>query len=410
MRRRGFDLRDFILSHYQYFIVGILFIVLVVVLAIFSSKHKGEKKDKDTESADAVDVSESTDLTDENAEIPLTTESLQVDAYPEVNALVNTYFSAMASGDIATLETICSSLDDAAKIRILERAKYTESYDDIRCYTKPGPVPQSYIVFAYYQIKFLNIDTKAPGLSSLYVCTNPDGSLYVYNGDLPENVSTYIKGVAAQDDVVALLSQVDSEYSAAAEQDKTLKAFMDALPAKLDEAVAAQIASGAPLDTSGAADPASSEVTVKVVGSNVKVRSSPDSSSEANFLGKVQGGETFTRVDVEGDWSKIKYKDTTAYIRSDFLEVVDSSSAEGTAEGGTAEGGAAAGGSGTISITGSNVRVRSSANTDSDGNIIGKANSGETYTLQGEADGWYQIDYKGQTGYVKADSSFAVKN
>ncbi|MBR1876892.1 MAG: hypothetical protein IJ805_07280, partial [Lachnospiraceae bacterium] len=243
MKRRNFDIREFVLGHYQYFIVGILFIVLVIVLAIFSGRHKKDEKEteavEDTQQQEQVDVSQNVQ-TSENAEIPLTTEGLQVDAYPEVNALVNTYYTAIANGDIATLSTICSSLDDAAQIRIVERAKYTESYDDIRCYTKPGPVDGSYLVFAYYQIKFVNIDTRAPGLSSLYVCPNTDGSLYINNEDMLENVSTYIRGVAAQDDVVALLSQVDSEYNAAAEQDKTLKAFMDALPAKLDEAVAAQ--------------------------------------------------------------------------------------------------------------------------------------------------------------------------
>ncbi len=401
MRRRNFDLREFILGHYQYFIVGLLFIILVIVLAVFSSKHKKDKDEPDEaveEDAQTVEVSADEPVaTDQNAEIPLTTEGLQVDAYPEVNNLVNTYFTAMAAGDVATLESICSSLDDAAKIRIIERAKYTESYDDIRCYTKPGPVEGSYIVFAYYQIKFQNIDTKAPGLSSLYVCSNPDGSLYVYNGELPENVSTYIKGVAAQDDVVALLNQVDSEYNTAAEQDKTLKAFMDALPAKLDEAVAAQLASGQPVDTSAAAaTDAATEVQVKTTDA-VRIRSSADDSSDSNIIAKSAAGDTFTRIAEEGNWSKIKYKDTTAYIRSDFLTTADSPEAVAPAEGG---------GGSTITVTKSDVNVRNKAGTD--GDVLGKASSGSTYTLKGESGEWYEIDYNGQSGFIRND--MASKN
>jgi len=403
MKRRNFDLRDFILGHYQYVIVGVLFIILVVVLAIFSGKHKKDKAEEaETENVDtqvpSADESADTVPADQNAEIPLTTEGLSVDAYPEVNALVNTYFTAMANGDIATLESICSSLDDAAKIRIMERAKYTESYDDIRCYTKPGPVEGSYIVFAYYQIKFVNIDTRAPGLSSLYVCSNADGSLYVYNGDLPENVSTYIKGVAAQDDVVQLLSQVDAEYNAAAEQDKTLKAFMDALPAKLDEAVAAQLASGQPVDASAPAEAAPTEVQVKTTDA-VRIRSSADDSSDANIIAKSAAGDTFTRIGEEGGWSKIKYKDTTAYIRSDFLT---------TAEGGDtgAGDGGAAGSPGTVTVTKSDVNVRNKAGTD--GDIIGKASSGSSYTLKSESGEWYEIDYNGQSGFIRND--MAQKN
>ncbi|MCR5774163.1 MAG: SH3 domain-containing protein [Lachnospiraceae bacterium] len=417
-RRRGrddFDIRDFLMTHYQYLIVGGLFIILVVVLAIFSAKHKGDKKDEE-----ATEVTETTTETtyDENAEIPLPQEELKVDAYPEVNALVSSYFTAMATGDVATLSTICSDLDDAAKIRIQEKANYTESYDDLKCYTKPGPIPNSYIVFAYYQIKYVNIDTKAPGLSSLYVCTDENtGSLYVYNGDLSENVSNYIKGVAAQEDVVALLSQVDTEYNNAVESDKTLKAFMDALPARLDEAVAARLASGATVDEAGAvSENTTQEVTVKLTDS-VRIRSSASKDDESNVIAKAAAGDTYTKIGEEGEWTKIRYKDTEAYVSSEYCEVVDTpvdgaapadaTTGEATAET-TNDGGGAQAASGSITVNDSDVRVRSSADTNSNDNIIGKANSGETYTLTGEVDGWYQIDFKGQTGYIKGD--YASKN
>ncbi|MBR1876881.1 MAG: SH3 domain-containing protein, partial [Lachnospiraceae bacterium] len=252
----------------------------------------------------------------------------------------------------------------------------------------------------YYQIKFVNIDTRAPGLSSLYVCPNTDGSLYINNEDMPENVSTYIRGVAAQDDVVALLSQVDSEYNAAAEQDKTLKAFMDALPAKLDEAVAAQLASGQPIDTSTSTETAATEVQVKTTDA-VRIRSSADDSSDANIIAKSAAGDTFTRIGEEGNWSKIKYKDTTAYIRSDFL-----TTAESTDTGATGTEGAATGGAGTITVTKSDVNVRNKAGTD--GDILGKASNGSTYTLKGESGEWYEIDYNGQSGFIRND--MASKN
>ena len=409
-RGRGdFDIRDFLMQHYQYLIVGGLFIILVVVLAIFSARHKdgSSKKDKDEE---ATEVSSDT-VYDENAEIPLPDEELKVDAYPEVNALVSSYFTAMATGDVATLSDICSDLDDAAKIRIQEKANYTESYDDLKCYTKPGPIPDSYIVFAYYKIKYVNIDTKAPGLSSLYVCTyDTTGSLYVYNGDLAENVSNYIKGVAAQEDVVALLSEVDTEYNNAIESDKTLKAFMDALPARLDEAVAARLASGSTVDdASVSAD--NVEVTVKLTDA-VRIRSSADDSDTSNVIAKAMAGDTYTKIGEEGNWTKIRYKDTEAYVSSDYVEIVDTPSDSGS-EGGdvsstSSEGDNVSSASGSITVNDSGVRVRSSADTNSNDNILGKADSGETYTLTGEVDGWYQIDYKGQTGYIKSD--FANKN
>ncbi len=408
-RGRGdFDIRDFLMQHYQYLIVGGLFIILVVVLAVFSIRHKKNKSDEEESTEEATEVSTEVAY-DENAEIPLPTEELKVDAYPEVNALVSSYFTAMATGDVATLSTICSDLDDPAKIRIQEKANYTESYDDLKCYTKPGPIPNSYIVFAYYQIKYVNIDTKAPGLSSLYVCTDDNtGSLYVYNGELAENVSNYIKGVAAQEDVVALLSEVDTEYNNAVESDKTLKAFMDALPARLDEAVAARLASGATVDDTGAAPEENKEVTVRLTDA-VRIRSSADDSDTSNVIAKAAKGDTYTKIGEEDNWTKIRYKDTEAYVSSDYVEEVESSSdggSEGTGEGG--ETGTTAAASGSITVNDSGVRVRSSPDTSSDGNIIGRADSGATYNLTGESDGWYQIDFNGSTGYIKSD--FASKN
>ena len=414
MRKKGgrgdFDIRDFLMQHYQYLIVGGLFIILVVVLAIFSAKHKdGKDKSKDND-AEAAEVASET-VYDENAEIPLPDEELKVDAYPEVNALVSSYFTAMATGDVGTLSEICSDLDDAAKIRIQEKANYTESYDDLKCYTKPGPIPDSYIVFAYYKIKYVNIDTKAPGLSSLYVCTDDvQGSLYVYNGDLAENVSNYIKGVAAQEDVVNLLSEVDTEYNNAIESDKTLKAFMDALPARLDEAVAARLASGATVDDAAASE-GDTEVTVRLTDA-VRIRSSASKDDDSNVIAKAATGDTYVKIGEEGDWTKIRYKDTEAYVSSDYVEIVetpaDGGDSETAADGGEAGEGGASSASGSVTVNDSGVRVRSSADTNSNDNIIGKADSGETFTLTGEVDGWYQIDYKGQTGYIKND--FANKN
>lgn len=406
--KRGFDIRDILMQHYQYIIVGVLFVILVIVLAVFSAKHKDGKKSASENATEQATVP----VYDESAEIPLPNEELKVDAYPEVNALVSSYFTAMATGDVATLSTICSSLDDAAKIRIQEKANYTESYDDLKCYTKPGPIPNSYIVFAYYQIKYINIDTKAPGLSSLYVCTDDTtGNLYVYSGDLAENVANYIKGVAAQDDVVALLSQVDTEYNNAIESDKTLKAFMDALPARLDEAVAARISSGQTVDDTAVSVNEAEEVTVRLTD-NVRIRSSADTSSDSNIITKGSTGDTYTKIGEEGEFTKIRYKDTEAYVSTQYVEVVDTPVGDAAgadasaAAGGQTDGGASAGGS--ITVNDSGVRVRSSADTSTDSNILGKAGNGDTFTLKGEADGWYQIDYKGQTGYIKAE--FASKN
>jgi len=50
----------------------------------------------------------------------------------------------------------------------------------------------------------------------------------------------------------------------------------------------------------------------------VNVRKSPSTDAEA--LGKIMGGDTVEALGTEGDWTKIKYKDGEAYIKTEFLE------------------------------------------------------------------------------------------
>ena len=218
------SVKDFIVKYYQYFIVGILFVIMVVVLAVSSGKAKTKSGDKDTSKKK-----------DETSTVEVPDEPLKENAYPEVVELVNRYFAAMADGDSETLQQICTELDEREQIRIEKKADYIDSYDNLVCYTKPGPEEGSYIVFEYYDIKFNNLETSVPGLSSLFVKTGDDGQLCVFNSDkLSDDVKEYIKATYAQDDVLDLLHEIDSRYNEALASDEQLKNFMDALPSALD--------------------------------------------------------------------------------------------------------------------------------------------------------------------------------
>ena len=62
--------------------------------------------------------------------------------------------------------------------------------------------------------------------------------------------------------------------------------------------------------------------------------------------------------------------------------------------------------SGTVTITGVGVRVRSGPGTSY--SQIGTVSTGDSLTVTGKTDGWYRVSYNGQTGYVSAD--YATKN
>ena len=410
MKLNANDIKEFIIKHYQYFGVGVLFICLVVVLLIFSA---GRKKEEAAQTVDTVSESTSSEDAIEVPETPLET-----DAHEDVNNLVNQYFTAMATGDTDTLSSLCSELDDTEKIRIQKKAEFTENYQNFTCYTKPGPMDKSYIVFAYYEIKFKNIETLAPGLTSLYICSKEDGSLYVYDGDLDDNVNDYIRTIAAQDDVVELLNKVDTKYSEAAASDNALKVFMDALPKALDDAVTAelaareanpdetvsqQMAQGDEADSTEAEATAETGATTDKVKAKESVNVRKSASETGDKLGKALAGEVFTRLEVmDNGWSKIQYQDQEAYIKSEFLETASEGEVtEDTAEATDTESTTSESAIGKVKIK-ETVKIRSGASKDSE--QLGSAYQGETYDLiMKQADGWCKITYEGQTAYVNSD-------
>ena len=127
----------------------------------------------------------------------------------------------------------------------------------------------------------------------------------------------------------------------------------------------------------------------------VNIRAS--ASTDADSLGKAQIGDTYKRLEeMENGWSKVEYNGQEAYIKSDYLEVVDDGSSSG--EGSEGDSGTVTGGKITIK---ENVNVRESASETA--NKLGVAYRGDTFELIEKKDGWCKITYNGKEAYVKAD-------
>lgn len=140
----------------------------------------------------------------------------------------------------------------------------------------------------------------------------------------------------------------------------------------------------------------------------VNIRSSD--SETADKLGKAAIGDEFTLLEKIGNgWSKIEYEGAEAYIKSEFLEdieteVVENDGTEENEEEPEEEentGTASAETNGTVTVL-ENVRIRSSASEN--GEKLGTAYTGEKLELiMKQADGWTKIKYNGKTAYVKSD-------
>ncbi len=416
--------------------VAVLVFIGLVMVAVIVSTAMG-KKSPNSEVA-AVAVAE-TQATVEEETLVVPDEPLKEDAYAEVNGIVKKYYQAMADGDINTLSAITTGLDEKEQIKIVKKSEYVESYPTVTCYTKKGPIADSYIVYAYYEVKLVDYETLTPGMNALYVCKNESGVYYINGETQSDEIINYCEMISAQDDVVDLINTVQVKYNELKTSDTELSAFLDELPDILTAAVGEELAKReaeaqaeaqaevAPTeeavdvaDADGmeeateetqAAEP---EAVVKTVRTTdvVNVRSSD--SSTADKVGKAQLGEEYKLLEEKANgWSKIEFEGQEAFIKTEFLEpaeveeVAEPSEDENTDEDDSdeddsdAQAAADSPSSGKATVT-DTVNIRKDASTSAD--KVGVCYQGEEVEIiMKRADGWSEIKYNGKKGFIKSE-------
>lgn len=411
-------------------IATVVFIALAVVAVIISTTL-GEK----SPSAEAVAVAETTSVseTEEATTMAIPDEPLQENAFAEVNALVEKYYQAMADGDMDTLLSIATGIDEKEQIKIVKKSEYVENYPTVTCYTKQGPVADSYIVYAYYEVKLVNYETLTPGMNALYVCKNEEGSYYINGETQSDEIIDYCEMISAQDDVVDLVNTVQVKYNEIKSTDMELSKFLDELPdiltaavgeelakleAEANEVAAAEVQTEeeialAEADESGAevAETSEEEVTetvVKTVRTTEVVNVRSSDSVTADKVGKAQLGQEYKLLEEKvNGWSKIEFEGKEAYIKTEYLEPADveetvvSENDDTDDDADTEEAADNSPTEGTATVT-DTVNIRKSASTSAD--KLGVCYPGEELeVIMKQADGWTKVKYKGETGYVKSE-------
>lgn len=394
--------------------IAILVFLGLVILAVVISTVIG-KSTKASEAA--VVIAETETSTEEVLTVP--DEPLEENAYAQVNALVKEYYQAMADGDVTKVASLMTGLDDKEQIKIAKKSEYVESYPTITCYTKIGPEENSYIVYAYYEVKLVDYETLTPGLNALYVCQKEDGSYYINGETQSDEVIDYCEVLSSQDDVVDLINTVQVRYNEIKAENEELSKFLDELPDLLTAAVGEELAkleaaqeaatAEAETETETEAETETEEASVETVVEKrakatdvVNVRSSD--SQEADKVGKAQIGDEFTVLEEKANgWSKIEYEGEEAFIKSEFLEIIEEVEVEVEVEADEEDVAAAADSpsSGTATVK-ETINVREKASTSAD--KLGVCYQGDTLeVVTKQADGWTKVKYKNKTGYVKSE-------
>ncbi|WP_317855706.1 SH3 domain-containing protein [Chakrabartyella piscis] len=100
---------------------------------------------------------------------------------------------------------------------------------------------------------------------------------------------------------------------------------------------------------------------------------------DTEVLGQIDKGTEYDVIERHGDWYEIDYDGQTAYVFSDYFELLDANG----------------------EVNGSNVNVRAAATTEA--TSLGKVSTGEKLTVTAQNRDWFQINYNGEVGYISKD-------
>lgn len=401
--RTAADAKDWILENKNVSVpagIGILVLIIICVV-VGMNRPKGQTASvQETQSGVQSVISV--------PEVPL-----EENAHSELNALFAGYYEAIANGDVDTVEQLRDYISDSEKIAISKRSEYIESYQNLSCYTKPGPMEDSYVAYVYTEARMHDYETLAPGIKTFLVYRGEAGDYRILSGEIDENLDSYIKQISVQADVEELFTRVQVKYAEMGEQDPELKAFLDELKGIVDTYVAEEIAKKEGSEEVAEAEPQTEEPesepqtqetqeagnTTQMVAATSVVNVRTSDSETADKLGKAQIGDRFVLLENrENGWSKIQFEGRDAFIKTEFLEVVD----EQTAESAPTPAPADTASTGETVTAKTTVNVRASANEN--GERLGTIYQGEKLeVIMKQADGWTKVKYEGQTAYVKSE-------
>ncbi len=295
----------------------ILAVVITVVVAV-SANHR------------ATEIVANSATEAESAVFEVPEDAMEENAYPEVNALVERYYTASANGDSDTLAEIYKGLDETEILKAVAASEYIDDFENITVYTKKGPVEGSYVAYVYNEVKLYEYEGTVPGLETLYICTGDDGSLYI-NGDIADaSEIDYLKQINVQADVIDLNNKVASSYNELVSGDEKLAELLTRMRSGLQVSVGEALATAETTEPEESAAEASTEeepeetvITTRVIKATDVINIRSSDSETADILDKTTQGQEFKELEaLANGWSKVEYKGGVAFVKTEFFEVV----------------------------------------------------------------------------------------
>lgn len=384
-------------------LIGIAAAAVVLIAVLVGTLVGSSARKSSGDGAAETETAEKSGTESQESTAESTSVALEENAYPQIISLIEAYYQAATDGDVEALQSLTQAMSEDMLIYLQKRSAYIEEYRDLTCYTKAGPVEDSFVVYASYDVKFQGVDTLVPGISPFLVFSKGDGSYYIYEGEVEEAVNAYLEEVSAQDDVVDLMNLVQVKFNEAVTADEDLSDFLakmtDDLKVEVGEALAD--AQTAQKETESEAD-AQQTIRADEVRAIDVVNVRASDSEQAERIGKLQIGDVLSVIESRANgWTKVDYNGKEGFVKSEFLEPVGGQQEEA----GDAEEDAGAvstlPASGTVTVA-ETVNVRESPDEKAD--RLGVCYQGaKLEILAQQSDGWTKVKFEGKTGYVKTE-------
>lgn len=353
------------------------------------------------------------------------TETVLVDEYPQINALMEQYYRNYASGDAKALKKIAHPLSDAEKSYIAAFSKYVDSYENMKCYTGTGVSDGEFVVAVTMDMKFKGIDTSASNLEYFYIRKEESGAYYIDNAysqfnqtnqenETDKEISARMMEFEQGESIVNLQKQVQKAYDDAVASDSALEKMVKNTLQDVISSWASEYNSKA--DTKPVKQEKEPDNSKKNEKTNEKTETAKKrtayTKTEVN-LRKKRGTDSEilktlgagTKVTVYGKsqdgWYKVKAKGITGYIKSSYI-VSDKSKAKKENNGKQTASDTVYYNEGEQIRLSESVNVRTAMSKDAD--LAGVAYQGEVVTvIMSYAEGWTKVSWNGQTGYIKTE-------
>jgi hypothetical protein len=164
------------------------------------------------------------------APTPLPVYDLEDKENPEIETLIKNYYDAKISCDLDKMKELMSNPDNVpTKKQMKKDIMYIEEYKNIKCYTKKSFEEGTYIVYIYYEIKFLNIKTPAPAVKKFFLITDDTGKIKIFSDKMDEETEEYYTLRDEDTDVQKLIDKTNNKSDKAKKKDEYLKIFWEQL-------------------------------------------------------------------------------------------------------------------------------------------------------------------------------------